>query len=294
MRIFRPPRAVRPRGGRERRAALPAGHARGDRRSPSLRRSRSSPRCARRGVAPLSVGRTIVATWTPHETTVLEAIRDAGARAAGHLQQGRRHGAAVGRQQGDRPARGAPGARPVRAQRGRRRRRRERPRVPVGVRVRRRGRERAAAAQGARRPRDRGAITARASSSSSRAWSRTTSRTSALPRHRLALGAREDGTPVSLDPLRLQRAARRHLGQRQVDVRDEPAGAAAASAATSSASSIPRATTRRCPAPSCWAAPTACRRRRRCSTCWRARTRAPSSTCWACRSSSARRSSSAC
>jgi HAD superfamily hydrolase (TIGR01484 family) len=31
-----------------------------------------------RGVAPLSVGRTIVATWRPHETTVLEAIRDLG------------------------------------------------------------------------------------------------------------------------------------------------------------------------------------------------------------------------
>jgi hydroxymethylpyrimidine pyrophosphatase-like HAD family hydrolase len=31
-----------------------------------------------RGVAPLSVGRSIVATWTPHETTVLEAIRDLG------------------------------------------------------------------------------------------------------------------------------------------------------------------------------------------------------------------------
>ncbi|HET8726010.1 MAG TPA: HAD-IIB family hydrolase [Alphaproteobacteria bacterium] len=31
-----------------------------------------------RGVAPLSVGRTIVATWEPHETTVLEAIRELG------------------------------------------------------------------------------------------------------------------------------------------------------------------------------------------------------------------------
>jgi len=31
-----------------------------------------------RGVEPLSVGRVIVATWTPHETTVLEVIRDLG------------------------------------------------------------------------------------------------------------------------------------------------------------------------------------------------------------------------
>jgi len=31
-----------------------------------------------RGVAPLSVGRCIVATWTPHETTVLEAIHELG------------------------------------------------------------------------------------------------------------------------------------------------------------------------------------------------------------------------
>jgi hydroxymethylpyrimidine pyrophosphatase-like HAD family hydrolase len=32
----------------------------------------------RRGVAPLSVGRVIVATWHPHETAVLETIRDLG------------------------------------------------------------------------------------------------------------------------------------------------------------------------------------------------------------------------
>jgi hydroxymethylpyrimidine pyrophosphatase-like HAD family hydrolase len=31
-----------------------------------------------RGVAPVSVGRVIVATWKPHETTVLEVIRDLG------------------------------------------------------------------------------------------------------------------------------------------------------------------------------------------------------------------------
>src|SRR6266542_662367 len=32
----------------------------------------------RRGVAPLSVGRVIVATWHPHETVILETIRDLG------------------------------------------------------------------------------------------------------------------------------------------------------------------------------------------------------------------------
>lgn len=31
-----------------------------------------------RGVGPISVGRVIVATWTPHETTVVETIRDLG------------------------------------------------------------------------------------------------------------------------------------------------------------------------------------------------------------------------
>jgi hypothetical protein len=31
-----------------------------------------------RGVAPLSVGRVVVATWTPHETVVVETIRDFG------------------------------------------------------------------------------------------------------------------------------------------------------------------------------------------------------------------------
>jgi len=31
-----------------------------------------------RGVSPISVGRVIVATWEPHETTVLETIRDLG------------------------------------------------------------------------------------------------------------------------------------------------------------------------------------------------------------------------
>ncbi|HEY6403191.1 MAG TPA: HAD hydrolase family protein, partial [Blastocatellia bacterium] len=32
----------------------------------------------KRGVGPISVGRSIVSTWEPHETTVLETIRDLG------------------------------------------------------------------------------------------------------------------------------------------------------------------------------------------------------------------------
>src|SRR5262245_54913310 len=32
----------------------------------------------RRGVSPVSVGRVIVATWRPHEKTVIEVIRDFG------------------------------------------------------------------------------------------------------------------------------------------------------------------------------------------------------------------------
>ena len=35
-------------------------------------------RLKQRGVAPMSVGRSIVATWHPHETAVLEVIRDLG------------------------------------------------------------------------------------------------------------------------------------------------------------------------------------------------------------------------
>jgi HAD superfamily hydrolase (TIGR01484 family) len=40
--------------------------------------SELSKRLAARGVEPLSVGRVIVATWSPHETTVLEVIRELG------------------------------------------------------------------------------------------------------------------------------------------------------------------------------------------------------------------------
>ena len=51
---------------------------RGEARSPSRRRSALVEALRRRGVRPLSVGRVIVATWEPHETAVLETIRDLG------------------------------------------------------------------------------------------------------------------------------------------------------------------------------------------------------------------------
>ncbi len=58
-------------------------------------------------VHPLSVGNVIVATFEPHQVVVLETIRDARSRVSGHLQQGRRDGAAVRRQQGERIEAGA-------------------------------------------------------------------------------------------------------------------------------------------------------------------------------------------
>ena len=50
-----------------------------------------------RGVAPLSVGRTIVATWQPHEEAVLRDSRN-GTRIASDLQQGSGDGSSLGRQ----------------------------------------------------------------------------------------------------------------------------------------------------------------------------------------------------
>ena len=55
-----------------------------------------------RGVKPLSVGQVIVATYEPHETTVLAGHPRPRAGAAGDLQQGRRDGPAFRGQQGER------------------------------------------------------------------------------------------------------------------------------------------------------------------------------------------------
>ena len=69
-----------------------------------------------RGVGPISVGRVIVATWTPHETVVLRGHPRSRPRAAGHLQQGRGDGAPLRRQQGDGLAAALLETRPVPAQ----------------------------------------------------------------------------------------------------------------------------------------------------------------------------------
>ena len=83
----------------------------------------------RRRVAPLSVGRVIVATCEPNETVVLDVIRGARPRAPGDLQQGRRDDLALGHEQGDRSGRRARRAGPVAAQLRGHRRRRERSRL---------------------------------------------------------------------------------------------------------------------------------------------------------------------
>ena len=52
----------------------------------------------RRDVRPLSVGRSIVATWRPNETKALDAISRTRSRVANYFQQGRGHVFAAGRQ----------------------------------------------------------------------------------------------------------------------------------------------------------------------------------------------------
>ena len=71
-------------------------------------------RLAARGVEPISVGRSIVATWEPHEESCWR--RSAiSAWNSDRLQQGRCHGAAERDQQVDRPCRGAGGTRTLAA-----------------------------------------------------------------------------------------------------------------------------------------------------------------------------------
>lgn len=80
-------------------------------------------RLKKRGVKPLSVGRSIVATWEPHQATVLDSHQEARAGAGDHLQQGRGDDPAQRHQQGDRPCSRARRSQVVTAQCGRRRRR---------------------------------------------------------------------------------------------------------------------------------------------------------------------------
>ena len=122
-------------------------------------------RLRERGVSPLSVGRSIVATWEPIETVVLEAIRELGLE----LQIIFNKGAVMVLPPGVNKASGLEAALrragPVAPQRRGRRRRRERPRLSCALRLRGRGRQRPAGGQGRRPTSSPRASAARASSS---------------------------------------------------------------------------------------------------------------------------------
>ena len=76
--VFPRPRRVRHRRRRERRAALLAESPATCARSPRRRRRPLWRSSKRAGVGPIQCGHCIVATWTPHEVTVLETIKDMG------------------------------------------------------------------------------------------------------------------------------------------------------------------------------------------------------------------------
>ena len=108
-------------------------------------------RLRERGVEPLSVGRSIVATWEPMETVVLEAIRELGLE----LQITFNKGAVMVLPPGVNKASGLEAAlRELGLSRHNvvaRGRRRERPCLPVDLRLLGRGRQRPARGQGDRR-----------------------------------------------------------------------------------------------------------------------------------------------
>ena len=68
-------------------------------------------------------------------------------------------------------------------------------------------------------------------------------------RHDIALGTRADGGALSLPAYGGGDPVRRHVGQRQVDAHDRASSSGSPSRATSSASSIRKATTRTSPGP---------------------------------------------
>ena len=105
----------------------------------------------RRGVLPLSVGESIVATWHPHETTVLEVIRTLGLEMQVIFNKEAVMILPFGRQQGDRRAGGAGGAGTFHAQRSGCGRRRERSRFFGNLRMQRSGWQRPAGFERARR-----------------------------------------------------------------------------------------------------------------------------------------------
>jgi HAD superfamily hydrolase (TIGR01484 family) len=74
----------------------------------------------KRGVKPLSVGRSIVATWESHQATVLEVIRKLGLELEIIFNKGRSDDPAKRHQQGNRAVRCTSGSSAVATQRGRR------------------------------------------------------------------------------------------------------------------------------------------------------------------------------
>ena len=72
----------------------------------------------KRGIERVSEGRVIVATWEPHETTVLETIRDLGLELQVIFNKGAVMVLPAGRQQGHGPGVRAGASAPVGSQRG--------------------------------------------------------------------------------------------------------------------------------------------------------------------------------
>jgi hypothetical protein len=99
-------RSLRVRRRRERRAVITVPRRTRRGRSPSAARAIRRARSAARGGSPLGRRPRHRRDVASFEDVVLDAIRVLRARAAGRLQQGRRHGAARGHQQGGRPRRG--------------------------------------------------------------------------------------------------------------------------------------------------------------------------------------------
>ena len=104
-----------------------------------------------RGVSPISVGRVIVATWKPHETTVLEVIRDLGLELQVTFNKDAVMVLPAGLSKSTGLAEALRRARSVGPQRRRHRRRRERSRLPAPLRVPDCGSQRVADAEVRRR-----------------------------------------------------------------------------------------------------------------------------------------------
>ena len=206
------PGARRPASRVPRDATLRSGRRR-ERRAAASARDRAKRACsataasaafvaelARRGVAPLSVGASIVATWDPHETTVLEVIRELGLELQVIFNKGAVMVLPPGVNKATRPRAALAGAGAVGAQHGRDRRRRERSALLADGRVLRRGRQRGADAQGEGRHRDARRSRRRRHRADRRLLDNDLR--DVLPsreqRHRSLLGTRADGSRVQL------------------------------------------------------------------------------------------------